>query len=101
MITNENYNIDLAKLSHKKLMYDSAKEMNFDVKAIGKKSTRDRTLIKLLKSPSLMVSPSGVSKRKLLSSDPDELFDRLKLLLQEKQAGINFDISKSRHCCYS
>ena len=27
------------------------------------------------------------------SSDPDELCDRLTLLLQEKQAGKNFDIS--------
>ena len=51
MITNENYNVDLAKLSDKKLMYDFAKEMNFDLKAPANKSTRDRTLIKLLKSP--------------------------------------------------
>ena len=63
-------------------MYDFAKEMNFDLKAIGKKSTRDRTLIKLLKSPGLMVSASGVSKTIFSSSDPDELCDRLKLLLQ-------------------
>ena len=32
MITNENYNVDLAKLSDKKLMYDFAKELNFDSK---------------------------------------------------------------------
>ena len=76
MITNKNYNVDLANLSDKKLMYDFAKEMNFDLKAIGKKSTRDRTLIKLLKSPGLMVSASGVSKTILLSSDPNELCDR-------------------------
>ena len=43
-------------------MYEIANEMNFDLKAIGKKSTRDRTPIKLLKSPSLMVSASGVAK---------------------------------------
>ena len=49
MITNKNYNVDLASLSDKKLMYDFAKEMNFDLKAQGNKSTRDRTLIKLLK----------------------------------------------------
>ena len=48
MITNKNYNIDLASLQDKKLMYDFAKEMNFDMKAQGNKSTRDRTLIKLL-----------------------------------------------------
>ena len=92
MITNKNYNVDLASLADKKLMYDFAKEMHFDVKKIGNKSTRDRTLTKLLKSPGLMVSASGVSKTIFLSSDPDELCERLKLLLQEKHAGNNSDI---------
>ena len=92
MITNKNYNVDLASLQDKKIMYDFAKEMNFDMRALGNKSTRDRTLIKLLKSPGLMVSASGVSKTIFLSSDPNELCDRLKLLLQEKQAGNNSDI---------
>ena len=32
MITNKNYNVDLASLADKKLMYDFAKEMHFDVK---------------------------------------------------------------------
>ena len=59
---------------------------------MGKKSTRDRTLIKLLESLGLVVSASGVSKTLFLSSDPGELCDRLKLLLQEKQAGNNADI---------
>ena len=62
MITNKNYNVDLANLSDKKLLYDFAKEMNFDLKAQISKSTRDRALIKLLKSPSITVSSSGVSK---------------------------------------
>ena len=66
--------------------------MNFDSKAQGNKSTRDRTLIKLLKSPGLMDSASGVSKTIFLSSAPDELCERLKLLLQEKQPGKNSDI---------
>ena len=92
MITNKNYNVDLAKLSDKKLMYDFAKEMKFDLKAISKKSTQDRTLIKLLKSPGLVVSASGVSNTKILSSNPKELCDRLKLSLQQKQAGNNSDI---------
>ena len=51
MITKRNYNADLAKLSDKKLMYDFAKEMNCDVRAQGRNSTRDITLLKLLKSP--------------------------------------------------
>ena len=92
MITNKKFNVDLASLADKKLMHDFAKEMHFDLKAQGNKSTRDRTLIKLLKSPGLMVSASGVSKTIFLSSDPDELCDRLKLLLQKKHAGNNSDI---------
>ena len=92
MITNSKYNVDLASLSDKKLMYDFAKEMHFDMKAPGNKSIRDRKLIKLLKSPGLIVSASGVSKTIFLSSDPDELCDRLKLLLQERHAGNNSDI---------
>ena len=92
MITNKNYNVDLASLADKKLMYDFAKEMHFDTKAQGNKSTRDRTLIKLLKSPGLMVSASGVLKTIFLSSDPDDLCNRIKLLLQEKHAGNNSDI---------
>ena len=39
-----------------------------------------------------MLSASGLSKTIFLSSDPNELCDRLKLLLQEKQAGNNSDI---------
>ena len=92
MITNKNYIVDLASLQDKKIMYDIAKEMNFDMRAQGNKTTRDRTLIKLLKSPSLIVSASGVSKTIFLSFDPDELCNRLKLLLEEKKAGNNCEI---------
>ena len=66
-------------------MYDFAKEMHFDERRVGNKSTRDRTLIYLLNSPAIMAS--GVSKTIFLSSDPNELCDRLKLLLQEKNGG--------------
>ena len=86
MISNKNYNVDLASISDKKLMYDFAKEMIFDLKAQGNKSTRDRTLIKLLKSPAIMAS--GVTTI-FSSENPDELCNRIKLLLQERQAGIN------------
>ena len=60
MITNKNYNVHLSKLSNKKFVYDFSKKMNFDLKAVGKKSTRDKTLIELLKSPAIIAS--GVSK---------------------------------------
>ena len=92
MITNSKFNVDLASLSDKKLMYDFAKEIHFDPKASVNKSTRDRKLIKLLNTPGLMVSASGVSKTIFLSSDPNEVCGRLKLLLQEKQAGNNSDV---------
>ena len=83
IITNNNYNVDHASLADKTLMYDFAKEIHFDLKAVGKKSTCDRFLKKLLKSPGLMVSASGISKTIFLSSDLDELCDRIILLLQE------------------
>ena len=71
--------------------------MHFDVRYPGNKSSRDRRLIKLPKSPSLMVSASSASKKSFpktlfLSENADELCDRLKLLLQEKQAGNISDI---------
>ena len=92
MITNTKFNVDLASLSDKKLMYDFAKERNFDMRAQGNKSIRDRKLIKLLNSPGLMVSASGFPKTIFLSSDPNELCNRLKIFLQEKQAANNSDI---------
>ena len=76
MIKNSKYNVDLVSLADKKLMYDFAKEMHFDMKAPGNKSTRDKTLIKLIKSPGLIVSASGVSKTIFLSSEPIELCNR-------------------------
>ena len=93
MITNKHYNVNHASLSDNKLMYEFAKEMRFDERRVGNKATRDRTLIELLNSPGLMVSRSGVSRTIFLSSDPNELCERLKLLLQEKHAGINSDIN--------
>ena len=90
MKTNKNYNVNHAILSDKKLMYNFAKEMNFDKSRVGNKSTRDRTLISLLNSPAIMAS--GVSNTIFLSSDANELCDRLRLLLQEKNAGNNSDI---------
>ena len=66
------------------------KKKKFDTKAQGNKYTGDRTLIKLLKSPAMMAS--GISQTIFLPSDPKELCDRLKLLLQEKRGGNNFEI---------
>ena len=91
MITNKNYNVDLANSDDRKIIYHFAKVMYFDEKAPGNKSNRDRSLIRLLKSPAWMISASGLSNtifyQKILMN-----IDRLKLLLREKQAANNSDI---------
>ena len=73
-------------------MYEFGKEMKFDIKQKGRKSDRDKGFVRLLKSPGLMVPASGVSKTIFLSSNPNELCDRLKFLLQEKHAGNNSEL---------
>ena len=72
-------------------MFEFAKEMNFDGKALGNKRTRDKSLIGLFESPANMTSSLKKSKAKetntkFLSSNPIEICDRLKILLQEKRA---------------
>ena len=89
MITNKNYKVDHASLADKRLMYDFAKEMHFDERRVGNKPTRDITFIKLLKSPPIMAL--GLTTI-CFSENPDELCNRINLLLQEKHAGINSNI---------
>ena len=89
-ITNYDFNVDNSNQQDRKLIYEFAKEMNFNIKEKGNKSNRDKSIIRLLESPAIMAS--GVSKTIFLSSDANELCDRLKLLLQEKHAGNNSDI---------
>ena len=66
--------------------------MCFDIKAMGNKSIREKTFIKLLKSPGSMISASDISNAKFLPSDFDEFWDRLTFLLQEKQTGNSSNI---------
>ena len=66
--------------------------MYFDVKAQGKKSNLERTLIKSLESPGLMTSASGISITIFSPSDFNDICNRLKMLLLEKPAGINSNI---------
>ena len=89
-ITNFDFNVDHSNQQDRKMIYEFAKEMNFNIKQKGKKSNRDKSIIRLLKSPAIMAS--GISKKLFLSSVPDELCNRLKLLLQEKHAGNNSDL---------
>ena len=87
LITNYKFNADHSSPQDKKLIYEFAKEMNYDTKSTGRPSNRHISIIKVLESPAIMAS--GVSKTIFLSFDPNELCDRLKLLLQEKHAGNN------------
>ena len=90
VITNHKFNVNHSSPQDKKLIYEFAKEMNYDTKSTGRPSTRHTSIIKILESPAIMAS--GISKTIFLSSDPDELCERLKLLLQEKNAGNNSEI---------
>ena len=90
VITNHKFNVDHSNLKDKKLIYQFAKEMNYDTKSTGRPSVRHNSVIRLLDQPAIMAS--GFSKTIILPSDPNELCKRLKLLLQEKHAGNNSDI---------
>ena len=58
--------------------------MNYDTKSTGRPSIRHSSIIKIFESAAIMAS--GISKTIFLS-DPNELCDRLNLLLQEKHGG--------------
>ena len=90
LITNHKFNAGHSSLQDKKLIYEFAKEMNYDIKSPGRPSIRHDSVVKILNSPAIMAS--GVSNIIILSSDPNELCDRLRLLLQEKHAGNNSDL---------
>ena len=90
LITNHKFNAGHSSLQDKKLIYEFAKEMNYDTKSPGRPSIRHDSVVKILNSPAIMAS--GVSNIIILSSDPNELCDRLRLLLQEKHAGNNSDL---------
>ena len=87
VITIYKFNIDHSSPQDKKLIYAFAKEMNYDTKSTGRPNIRHNSIIKILDSPAIMAS--GISRTIFLSSDADELCERLKLLLQEKNAGNN------------
>ena len=88
-MTNCDFNVDHSNQQDRKLIYELAKEMNFNIKQKRNKSERDKCIIRLLRSP--RIRASGVTTI-FLSENADELCNRLKSLLQEKQAGNNSDI---------
>ena len=87
--TNYNFNADHSSPQDEKLNYEFAKEMNFDLKKIGRPSTRDRSVKRILDSPAIIAS--GISTI-FSSGNPDEFCDRIKLLLQPKQAGNSSNV---------
>ena len=90
VITNHKFNVDHSNQQDRKIIYEFAKEMNYDIKSTGRPSVRHESMIRLLDKPAIMAS--GVSKTIFLSSDPNELCDRLKLLFQEKHGGNNSNL---------
>ena len=90
VITNYKFNADHSSPQDKKLIYEFAKEMKYDTKSTGRPNTRHESMIRLLDKPAIMAS--GMSKTIILSSDPNELCDRLRLLLQEKHGGNNSNL---------
>ena len=90
LITNYKLNADHSSPQDKNLIYECAKEMNYDTKSTVRPSIRHSSIIKILEPPAIMASV--ISKTIILSPDPNELCDRLKLLLQKKHGGNNSNL---------
>ena len=90
VITNYKFNVDQSNQQDRIIIYEFAKEMNYDTKSTGRPSVRHNSMIRLLDQQAIMAS--GISKTIILSSDPNELCDRLKLLLQKKHGGNNSNL---------
>ena len=74
-------------------LYDFAEQIYFDDKALGKKNTREKTIIRWLKSPVVLVA--GILTMFLpenLWIYQNELCDRTKFLIEKKQAGKTSNI---------
>ena len=83
-MNNFNFNVNHSNPQDQKLKFEFGKEMIFNIEQIGRKINREKSLAKLLKSPTILAS--GISTI-LVSSDLNELCDRSKFFLQEKQTG--------------
>ena len=55
-MTSYKFNVDLSSPQDRKINYEFGKEMKFDIKERGRPSNRDKSRIKLLKSPAIMAS---------------------------------------------
>ena len=89
LITNYKFNADHSSPRDKKIFGDFAREMNYDTKSVGRPSVRHNSIVKIFNSPDIM--DSGLTTI-FLWENPDELCDRLRILIQEKLAGYNSDL---------
>ena len=74
MISNKNYNVDLAKLLDKKIVLDFAREIYSDERAPEKNSMKERSHIWLVKPPANMVFGTSTT---FLPENPNGLRDRI------------------------
>ena len=81
-MTNYNFNVDHSNPQDRELFYEFGKELKFNIKHVGRKSPRDKTLLKLLKSLAIMAAGNSTI---FLTENPNELCGWSKFLLQEKQ----------------
>ena len=90
VITDYKFNVDLSNKQNRQIIYEFGKEMKYKLKDKGRPSIRHNSMIRLLNQTP--ITASGFTKTIILSSNPDELCNRLRLILQEKHAGNNSDI---------
>ena len=81
MITE--YDFNKKESPHAKQIIDFLDEMHFNIKTTSK-STRDKTLIDNYYNKRALVA-SGLQEVIFLSENPNELCDRLSLIIQEKK----------------
>ena len=56
VITNHKFNVDHSNQQDRKIIYEFAKEMNYDTKSTGRPSVRHNSMIRLLDQPAIMAS---------------------------------------------
>ena len=71
------FNVDHSYQQDRKIIHEFGKEMKDKLKNKGRPSIRHNSMIRLLNQPP--ITASGFTKTMILSSDPNELCDRLKL----------------------
>ena len=84
---NCKFNVSHFNPEDRKTFREIAEQTNFDIEKIGRRKTRDKSPIKLPNSPAIMaLGFSTIFSQEI----PNELCDRIKLLLQENKVEIIF-----------